>query len=141
MGIMSDQLRQVWCPKPGEIWKVVDKKIVLHEKNREDKGYRPVLVVMSSGLLGDSNTLYHSVPLSASKGFDSQIIPVMSNFKACVEDFNKKHGSVALLRFYQPIEEQFFIKKCGVVALETYNAVRCWLKDELIGDEIFDYDI
>jgi hypothetical protein len=131
---LRDQLQKIRCPKPCEVWYVSDTDVRLHADSRENKGLRPVLVIMSETLAQPSLSLFNVIPLTASaKGFGQLTFPIARGYRQTSGSFKPNDNSAALIQFYQPIERKFFKECIGKIDETTYEAIREILVTQVIG--------
>ena len=127
-------LRTAAKPKPSEVWRVHDKSVVLHEKNRVDKIYRPVLVLNTASLLTIQNHLVvNVVPLSTMAETDRLCFPIAQSYCETVASFKPSDYSHAVIYFYQPIEIHHFHERCGKIDETAYQAIVRLLCLDVIG--------
>lgn len=141
MKSIKDQMLELKPPQPMEVWHVEDLKITLHSEKRENKKFRPVLVLSSAKLTQPKASIINIIPLTTSKGFDSLIFPLSRGFVQCFENFKPDNSTAALIQFYQPIEIIYFKKKCGIIDAVSYEAIKNLLCLEAIGYTEFDLSI
>ena len=138
---MKSQLLQKFRPKPGEIWYVKDKEIRFQQKNREYKKSRPVLVVSTDVALHAERQSINVVPLTTSKKEDTLIFPIANALINVADDFKIDQNSCAVLTMYQPINLEYFDKKCAKVDDTCYYAIKATICQNLIGCDGFDLDL
>ena len=143
MGTLKERLKAntKLLPEPGEIWLVSDKEIRLHTNNRQDKGARPVLILQAEELSSSKEIIVHVVPLTTASKPDRFIFPLDRAIEEWQDGIAPNLASCALIRFYQPIEEQFFRKRCGRIDERSYHAIRHILITHVIGNSNYDLEI
>lgn len=136
---MKDQLIRKFPPQPREVWYVIDLEVRLHAEKRIDKDNRPVLVVCSPELTKPDASIINIIPLTTAKKPDKFIFPIDRAYEKCEADFNLSTASCAHIQFYQPIEIQHFVSKCGKIDETSYEAIKNILCTQVIG--FCDYDL
>jgi hypothetical protein len=125
-------------PKTGEVWTVDDDEVRLHVEGREDKGARPVVILMAPDIDISKIGIANVVPLTASSTPDSFIIPITEGYEDIAQGFSPDNNSCAVINFYQPIETRFFRKYRGRLDETTQVMLKSVLQMKVIG--IADYD-
>lgn len=142
MGLIGDKLIKVIPPKQREVWMIEDSELRMHPDKRNDKNGRPALILASTNFLNDSNyPLLNVIPLSTSVQPDTLIFPIASAYEELAQDFIPNKKSCAIIPFYQPIELKYFIKRCGTIEENAYNAIVHILCTEIIGYDSYDFNL
>jgi PemK-like, MazF-like toxin of type II toxin-antitoxin system len=113
------------------VYYVKDPAVVLHAEGRKDKGYRPVLIMMKS--VSSSDDIFHCIPLSTSAKQDALVFNVEGGYEFKNDGFVPEKNSAALIKFFQPIEKQYFSDYLGMLDETTYEAIKNILVTEIIG--------
>lgn len=140
MGTIREQLIRKIHPLPREVWKVLDKYVVMHEQDRDDKKERPVLVVSSKNLITSKSIVVNIVPLSTANAPNELIFPIGS-YEHCEADFKPDKKSCAILQLYQPLHIDHFVKKCGTIDANSYDAIVSTICFKIIGSGDFDLSL
>jgi len=134
MSSLREGLRGIRCPQPREVWRVKDSEVVMHTKERKDKISRPVLILSSVNRTKPKSGIVHIIPLTTSREMDALVFPlVKSAYVECVDGFKPAKNSCAVIGLYQPLLRENFLKKCGMIDENSYDAIRDILCHKIIG--------
>jgi len=132
---LADAFKKVLPPQPMEVWMLKDSEIRMDDENKEDKHYRPCLVIQSSVVR--SQKMISVIPFSRQKikEKDTLIFPVERGYECKNDEFDPDRNSCAIIPLYQPICLSHFREKVGKLDAICYNAILFTLCYDYIGLE------
>lgn len=122
-------------PYPGEIWYIKNEEITLDHERLIPIPNRACLILSSENAIKECQSTVNIIPLSAKGSVDKFRFPVGAGIEDCIEKFEKKDESKALLHLYQAISRDHLDKRIARLELNTYLAVKYCLCVEVIGFE------
>ena len=127
-------------PQPREVWLIDANAVNLNAPSKDLKFARPVIIVTNHKLAKPRANVINIVPTTTKNEPGLLNFPIYRGYEECYYNFKPDPKSTALLQFYRPIKRSFFIKRCGLLNIETYEAIQYSLCTEVIG-YYGDYDL